>query len=72
MSESCDAEAICDSDIGRVSTANSHGAAAPAQTMATAPTAIEAMPVSSREVTSVCNTVIRVARPMRMPSADGA
>jgi len=71
ISASCADEANSDSDIGSVRIANSHTAAPPAQAIAAAPTATAAVPVSNRDSTSVCTTVIRAARPISTPTAAG-
>ena len=71
ISASCDADAMSDSDIGKVRIVNIHAAAPPATAIPTAPSATAATPVSSRDKTSVCSTDNPACRPASTPIAEG-
>src|SRR6516225_11226265 len=70
-SESCDDEAISDSDIGRVRITNNHGAAPPAKAIAAAPTMMADIPINNRDNVSVWSIVNRPFPPLARPAADG-
>jgi hypothetical protein len=69
---SCDDDAISESDMGKVKIMKIHTAAPPAQAIAAAPTATAAIPVITRDTSSVSTTVIFAIRPTKTPIAEGA